>query len=154
MAGPENHWRMRLVAQLRGRATLYVIVGVVFLSIVGTLSTAFSEDATASSTINANTAANVIVPGSETNDVPGSQLVADSPLCDFGVNATDSMASYDTSPLRIGWYLDYGASDDPVEPHGADYAPLISINQVGEDSYTYNPSGARPPDIHQASWCG
>ncbi|MFN2190264.1 MAG: CARDB domain-containing protein, partial [Candidatus Promineifilaceae bacterium] len=43
---------------------------------------------------------------------------------------------------RIGWYLDYSASASPSEPNGADYAPLISIQQTGPNSYTYNPNGA------------
>jgi hypothetical protein len=69
------------------------------------------------------------------------QNVAD-PLCNFGVNVNGSITPFDTAPLRIGWYLDYHALAAPDEPNGADYAPVIRIQQVGADQYAYAPSGA------------
>jgi hypothetical protein len=67
-------------------------------------------------------------------------------LCQFGVNAAGSIDSVDTTPLRMGWYLDYHARANPSHPNGADYIPVIRLNQVivgGQrtDDYTYNPSG-------------
>lgn len=64
------------------------------------------------------------------------------PLCNIGVNVTGPLASLDTSPLRIGWYLDYQASPSPIEPGGADYAPVIKLRQVGADGYSYRPRGS------------
>ena len=148
MARTENHWRTRLISQLRSRAVLYLLVGLAIIAIAGTLTAVFRSDANASEDFSAgyatsiSVAANAFVSESTGMEVRANQTVQEAPLCDFGVNASDSIALYDTSPLRIGWYLDYGASANPVEPNGADYAPLISITQVGEDSYTYYPNGS------------
>jgi hypothetical protein len=66
---------------------------------------------------------------------------AAAPLCDFGVNVNESIAPFDTTPLRIGWYLDYQASAFPTEPNGADYAPVIRIHPIGANGYGYTPAG-------------
>lgn len=64
------------------------------------------------------------------------------PLCRFGVNAPRSIAPYDVAPLRVGWYLTYGASAAPARPGGIEYHPLITLQQTGPESYTASPSGA------------
>ena len=69
------------------------------------------------------------------------------PLCRFGVNVnTDNgptIENFDTRPLRLGWYVDYGASANPANPNGAIHAPMIRLNQPdGTKNYTYSPSGA------------
>jgi len=65
------------------------------------------------------------------------------PLCRFGVNAPSSVAPYDVGPLRVGWYLTYGATASPARPGGIEYQPLITIQQTGPDSYTSSPSGTQ-----------
>lgn len=73
---------------------------------------------------------------------PEVQEASPAPLCRFGVNAPQSIAPYDVSPLRVGWYLTYGASATPARPGGIEYQPLITLKQTGPDSYTAAPSGA------------
>lgn len=72
---------------------------------------------------------------------PVEELLSPAPLCNFGVNASDPIDLFDTTPLRIGWYLDYFASANPVEPNGAEYVPVIRIHQVGQNGYSYVPDG-------------
>lgn len=67
-------------------------------------------------------------------------------LCRFGVNvANQPVTEFDIAPLRIGWYIDYGANSSPAHPNGADYVPIIRLapSEVnGQPSYTYFPSGS------------
>ena len=74
--------------------------------------------------------------------VRAEQAIQEGPLCNIGVNVSHPIELYDTTPLRLGWYLDYLALPNPPEPNGADYAPLIDIkNGPGEDEYRYVPNG-------------
>lgn len=57
------------------------------------------------------------------------------PLCRFGVNG--ALGSYPVRPLRLGWYMDYAATRTATPPQGADYFPMIRLEQVG-DSYNYS----------------
>ena len=71
-------------------------------------------------------------------------------LCRFGVNVVDfldngeevTIESFDTAPLRLGWYLDYGAKEAPLTPNGVSYVPMIRLSQTGDNSYSYRPSGS------------
>ncbi|MBW7881118.1 MAG: hypothetical protein H3C34_00530 [Caldilineaceae bacterium] len=80
----------------------------------------------------------------EDNSVPATPF-AGTPLCRFGVNVSHgnqvSIDSFNTGPLRMGWYIDYGASASPSHPNGSEYAPVIRLTQIGSSSYTYSPSG-------------
>jgi hypothetical protein len=67
-------------------------------------------------------------------------------FCQFGVNAAANIDNFDTAVLGMGWYIDYQARANPSHPNGADYMPMIRLQQViigGErtDDYTYSPSG-------------
>ncbi len=69
-----------------------------------------------------------------------------SALCRFGVNVTADINNFDTTSLRMGWYLDYAARANPSLPNGVEYMPMIRLNQIwvgGQrtDDYTYSPSG-------------
>lgn len=76
---------------------------------------------------------------------------ADAPLCRFGVNSVhgggESIAGFDISALRLGWYSDYRASLAPAHPSGVEYAPMIRLAEVnvvgttGVTTYTTIPSG-------------
>lgn len=57
------------------------------------------------------------------------------PLCRFGVNGT--IGSYPVQPLRIGWYLDYQATQTPNPPGDIEYYPMIRLERSG-DSYNYS----------------
>jgi hypothetical protein len=63
------------------------------------------------------------------------------PLCRFGVNATDDIGVYDTSPLRLGWYVNFHASAAAGGPAGANFVPIIRLEQTGPNSYEYTPNG-------------
>ena len=67
------------------------------------------------------------------------------PLCRFSVNGSANPV-YDTSALRIGWYIDYQAQAAPAEPNGADYTPMIRLTQVSTNTYSYSPSGTQLTD--------
>lgn len=67
------------------------------------------------------------------------------PVCHFGVNVLGDVTQFDTGALRMGWYVNYSANAAPAEPHGADYAPIISLSQIG-DSYAYTPGGTQLND--------
>lgn len=73
-----------------------------------------------------------------------------SPLCRFGVNAAlDSVVTdityYDTTPLRMGWYIDYAADATPSRPNGADYTQMIRLakNQSGVNTPSLTSDGIR-----------
>jgi len=62
-------------------------------------------------------------------------------LCRFGVGASRDIDQYDVVPLRIGWYVDWGATQDPAHPGGMEYVPIVRLKQTGPDEYSYTPSG-------------
>ncbi len=76
----------------------------------------------------------VFLPLFTTSSPPGQP----EPLCRFGVNG--SVSGYDVVPLRLGWYIDYFASANPVRPNGAEHAPMVRIRQTGPNSYVYAPT--------------
>jgi len=125
MMDQESGGKKVLTNRSRGRAPVYLLIGLMTLTIVGSLAAVVNGAA---------------VPASSPGEVP--IVDAEGPLCDFGVNADGSIDQLDMSPLRIGWYLNYQASPNPSEPNGADYAPLISISQVGQNGFAYAPSGS------------
>lgn len=73
------------------------------------------------------------------------------PLCRFGVNAAHSgdekISDFDIASLRVGWYIDYRATANPLRPNGINYSPMIRLTQInpisstGVLTYTYSPSG-------------
>lgn len=64
-------------------------------------------------------------------------------LCRFSVNFLGDEDQYDIRPLRLGWYINYKADAAPTRPHGAEYAPIIDLEQTGPgaEDYIYRPSG-------------
>lgn len=64
------------------------------------------------------------------------------PLCRFGVAAGQDIGSYAVNNLRIGWYVDWGATASPVRPGGMTYLPMIRFKPSGTNSYSYTPNGA------------
>ena len=83
----------------------------------------------------------VFLPLVSTSSPPGQP----EPLCRFGVNG--SVAGYDVTPLRLGWYIDYFANSNPARPNGAEYAPMVRIRQTGPNSYVYAPPAAEIQNI-------
>lgn len=78
-------------------------------------------------------------------------LAQNAPLCRFGVNSAHSgnekISDFDIASLRIGWYIDYTATANPIRPNGINYSPMIRLMQInplstmGVLTYTYSPSG-------------
>jgi hypothetical protein len=64
-----------------------------------------------------------------------------SPLCRYGVNVVGSIEALNIASLRMGWYLNYTATPSPGQPGGAKFAPVIGLQQVGSNGYSYSPSG-------------
>jgi hypothetical protein len=65
------------------------------------------------------------------------------PLCRLGVNAPSGIAQFPYTPLRLGWYLTYGASSSPSQLDGVKYTPMIRVHQNADATgYVYSPSGA------------
>ena len=57
-----------------------------------------------------------------------------SALCRFGVNK--DIEGYNTTPLRVGWYLNYIAyPSSEMRPAGASYLPVIRLTQTGPETY-------------------
>lgn len=65
------------------------------------------------------------------------------PLCRFGVNGAPQ--SYPIESLRIGWYVDYQATQTPKTPGGMEYFPMLRLEQIGADGYSYSIFGDRAP---------
>lgn len=70
-------------------------------------------------------------------------VIADAPLCRFGVNVIngETFTDHDATPLRIGWYLNYLATANVDEPPGVDFVPIIRLRQINETEYSYLPNG-------------
>lgn len=87
-------------------------------------------------------------PPAEAQEAAPAATDATTPLCRFGVNtnhvtsAGGGIESFNTQPLRLGWYIDYHASATPARPNGAEYAPMIRLHQTGADSYVSTPRGS------------
>lgn len=78
--------------------------------------------------------------------IPSAAQNTAAPLCRFGVNVLGNVNQYDTVALRMGWYIDYSASAAPIEPNGADFAPVIKLSQIGPNDYDYSPNGSQLND--------
>jgi len=63
-------------------------------------------------------------------------------FCRFGIGVSGDIEQYDVTPLRIGWYVDWGATQNPARPGGMEYWPVVRLEQTGPDEYSYRPSGA------------
>jgi hypothetical protein len=63
-------------------------------------------------------------------------------LCRFGIGAPSDIVRYPVNQLRIGWYLDWGASLNPARPGGIAYLQTLRLHQTGSDSYTSSPQGS------------
>ena len=78
-------------------------------------------------------------------DQLASTAAAAAPLCRFGVNMAAPqggvITDFDTAALRIGWYIDYQAATNAARPNGVEYAPVIHLQQVGTNGYSYSPAG-------------
>ncbi len=89
-----------------------------------------------------------VAPKVQAQEAAPGAIDATTPLCRFGVNtnhattAGTGIESFNTQPLRLGWYIDYQASTTPARPNGAEYAPMIRLRQTGADSYTSRPAGS------------
>lgn len=59
-------------------------------------------------------------------------------LCRLGVNG--DIRPIDPSTLRLGWYVDYGATLGAVKPRGVRYMPMIRLVQTnsGPNRYRYS----------------
>ncbi len=68
-------------------------------------------------------------------------------LCRFGVGGAQSIGSYDVNSLRLGWYLDWMATMDPVSPGGIGYMPMVRLAQTGVDSYESTPTASQITDM-------
>ncbi|MBK8047992.1 MAG: hypothetical protein IPK16_13165 [Anaerolineales bacterium] len=78
-------------------------------------------------------------------DTTPATVDATTPLCRLGVNAaSDPIEKFDIAQLRTGFYIDYSADASPVHPNGAEYMPIIGLEQIqrGKDDYAYHPNGA------------
>lgn len=72
----------------------------------------------------------------------------DAPLCRFGVNVTNDINDTDLSPLRVGWYMNFGADANPPRPNSIEYMPAIRfLPDTSAQGYTYAPSGADLLDV-------
>lgn len=41
--------------------------------------------------------------------------------------ASGPITTYNTAPLRLGWYLDWNARPEPARPHGVDYVQMVRL---------------------------
>ncbi len=71
---------------------------------------------------------------------PFQTLDVTAPLCRFGINVTANVTDYAVDALRIGWYLNYGSSNNPARPSGIRYAQMIRLKHDAQGNYTYTPS--------------
>lgn len=69
---------------------------------------------------------------------------AAAPLCRYGVNviSNQTFIDHDTTPLRMGWYLNYSANRNANQPAGVEFVPVIRLTQTSETGFTYSPNGA------------
>jgi len=83
-------------------------------------------------------------------DVSGTD--AGAPLCRFGVNDSENdIAAFDTAALRLGWYIDYRAKQNPARPNGIEHAQMIRLYGTNSNSYGYSPNGQSLLDIIAAT---
>jgi hypothetical protein len=62
-------------------------------------------------------------------------------LCRYGVGAPSDIARYPVNQLRVGWYTNWGAAQQPAQPGGIEYLQMIRLSQSGRDSYSSTPQG-------------
>jgi len=65
------------------------------------------------------------------------------PLCRFGANTLEDPTLTNLPVLGAGWYMDFGATQNPSRPAGIEYVQVIRISpsQSGP-GYTYSPNGS------------
>ncbi len=70
-------------------------------------------------------------------------------LCRLGVNG--DIQGVETSALRLGWYVDYGATLDAVKPRGVHYMPMVRLVQTnnGPKPYRYSIFSNHAPTTEQ-----
>lgn len=69
-----------------------------------------------------------------------SAIPASQKLCRLGIGGTSAIAAYPIRPLRLGWYLDWTTTQNPAQPDGATYHPMIRLSQIGTDAYASEPT--------------
>lgn len=72
-------------------------------------------------------------------------------LCRFGVGGETNIDTFDVNSLRLGWYVDWRASEHPTRPGEISYMPMIRLRQTGPTSYSYTPGGTALTDTIQAN---
>ncbi len=84
---------------------------------------------------------------------------AEQRLCRFGIgvsNVSGRIDSYNTTPLRIGWYADWAVTAGAPRPLGIDYLPMVRFKQTSATTYSYQPNGqallARIAEMPGATW--
>jgi hypothetical protein len=45
----------------------------------------------------------------------------------WGVSASTGVTAYDLAPLRLGWYMDWLAQENPVQPDAIEYMPMVRL---------------------------
>lgn len=51
----------------------------------------------------------------------------------FGVGVTgENIDQYDVGRIRAGWYVDWGAKEDPPRPAGMEYVQMVRLHQLTE----------------------
>lgn len=79
--------------------------------------------------------------------VTNSAIPASEKLCRLGIGGTSAIAAYPIRPLRLGWYLDWTATQNPAQPDGIAYHPMIRLSQIGLDGYKSEPRADQLPQI-------
>ena len=71
----------------------------------------------------------------------------DYPNCRLGVGATrNSITTYNVTPMRFGWYIDWRAPLSPIRPAGMDYYHTLRVKQNKSGS-TYLPTYQITPTL-------
>lgn len=79
---------------------------------------------------------------------------ADEALCRYGVNYSssslvpDSIANYNLTLLRLGWYLNYSTNPGVGVPAALDHSAMIRLRQLDYENDTYV-SAPAPSEIQQ-----
>jgi len=71
---------------------------------------------------------------------PSGTVAGGDPLCRFGIDLYEAIPAtdFDLAGMGAGWYIDYAVAGG-AHVTGFDYAPVVQIREVGEDSYALDP---------------
>ncbi|MGE5603343.1 MAG: hypothetical protein ACM30E_09845, partial [Nitrososphaerales archaeon] len=69
------------------------------------------------------------------------------PLCRFGVGASQAIGSYPIGNMRFGWYADWGATLEPYRSPGMAYLPMVRFKMTGPNTYSATPTGQQLIDM-------